>query len=255
MKLPDVAFSPVHPGQIPPNISKLPRAPKRIMQVLAKGSESLLQEAPRSWALDFQLSPTSFNSDQSNNLSSLSFENTSLGPDPFDPNARANGTGVHVDLPAAMAFRSIGYKSEGIDGLAKLGVPFNDRLGIIPNDQDGRVLGFAQEAGGGNHVPGMYAAGWVKRGPTGVIASTMMDAFSTADRITQDWHNHALFHGGPERKRGWEGVKEEAEKMGCRRVSWEDWKKIDAVEVARGKEKGKKREKFTSVKEMLAVLD
>jgi adrenodoxin-NADP+ reductase len=255
MKLSDVAFRPIHPSQLPPDISRLPRAPKRIMQVLAKGSEASLQDVTRSWSLDFQLSPTSFNPDLSNNLASLSFDKTSLGPEPFDPNARAKGTGEQVELPAEMAFRSIGYKAEAIAGLSELGVPFDDRLGIIPNDQEGRVLGLGWEEGAKQHVPGMYAAGWVKRGPTGVIASTMSDAFLTADRIADDWHAQAPFHGGSEMKTGWEAVKVEAEKRGCRWVSWEDWKKIDAVEVARGKKSGKKREKFTTIKDMLRVLD
>ncbi len=54
---------------------------------------------------------------------------------------------------------------------------------------------------------------------------------------------------------GWEGVKEEAEKRGLRRVSWQDWKKIDAEERKRGTVKGKEREKFTKLDDMLAVLD
>lgn len=255
MKLSDVAFRPIPPSQMPPDISKLPRAPKRIMQVLEKGSESSLQDVPQSWALDFQLSPTSFNPDLSNNLASLSFDKTSLEPEPFHPNARAKGTGEKIDFPANVAFRSIGYKSEAIAGLAEVGVPFDDRLGIIPNDQEGRVLGFGWKDGGKHHVPGMYAAGWVKRGPTGVIASTMSDAFLTAERIAEDWHALAPFHGGAEIKTGWEAVRVEAEKRGCRRVSWEDWKMIDAAEVARGKKSGKRREKFTTIKDMLRVLD
>lgn len=255
MKLPDVAFRPIPPAQLPPDMSKLPRAPKRIMQVLAKGSEASLEDVPRSWSLDFQLSPTSFNPDLSNNIASLSFDKTSLGPEPFSPNTRATSTGEQAELPAQMAFRSIGYKSEAIAGLSELGVPFDNRLGIIPNDQEGRVLNLEWDKGVKQHVPGMYAAGWVKRGPTGVIASTMSDAFLTADRIAEDWHGEAPFNGGAELKTGWEAVKVEAEKRGCRRVSWEDWKKIDAAEVVRGKISGKKREKFTTIKEMLRVLD
>ncbi|KFY07634.1 hypothetical protein V492_06966 [Pseudogymnoascus sp. VKM F-4246] len=255
MKLPDVAFRPIPPAQLPPDMSKLPRAPKRIMQVLAKGSEASLEKVPRSWSLDFQLSPTSFNPDPSNNLASLSFDKTSLGLEPFDPKARVTSTGEQADLSAQLAFRSIGYKSEAIAGLSELGVPFDNRLGIIPNDQEGRVLNLEWEKGVKQHVPGMYAAGWVKRGPTGVIASTMSDAFLTADRIAEDWYGKVPFNGGEEAKTGWEAVKVEAEKRGCRRVSWEDWKKIGAAEVARGQKVGKKREKFTTIKEMLRVLD
>ena len=103
----------------------------------------------------------------------------------------------------------------------------------------------------------MYCAGWVKRGPTGVIASTMEDAFSTAESIAGDWYKpfHPFLNGANGTGLGWGGVREEAEKNGCRRVSWKDWKKIDAIEKGLGQRKGKEREKFTRVEDMLAVLD
>jgi len=142
---------------------------------------------------------------------------------------------------------------------SELGIPFNDSLGIIPNDYLGRVInesGDCSELKAAKHIPGMYCAGWVKRGPTGVIASTMNDSFSTADSIAMDWHAHEPFlNKGHGSNLGWEGVKAEAENRGCRRVSWHDWKKIDAIEKGIGKRNGKEREKFTRVEDMLAVLD
>jgi len=182
----------------------------------------------------------------------MSFEKTKLSPDPFDPHTRASGTGEIVDLPSSLAFRSIGYKSEALDGLSELDISFNDRAGIIINDELGRVVNLNTET----PIPGMYCAGWVKRRPTGVIASTMSDAFSTAESITEDWYAHSQFlNNGKGSGLGWEGVKDEAKKRGCRRVSWSEWKKIDAAEKSLGQEKGKEREKFTKIEDMLAVLD
>lgn len=261
MKLSSVAFHPVDETLIPEDISKLPRPPRRIMEILKKGSSASVSSAEKSWSLDFCRSPTSFNPSVSrtSQLGSVTFEKTSLSPNPFDPAAKAVGTGELIDVPSSLAFRSIGYKSEGLPGFSDLGVPFNDRLGIIPNDQLGRVIndneGWSDY--GTKHIPGMYCAGWVKRGPTGVIASTMQDAFSTADAITEDWYSHVPFLN-PENGSsclGWDGVKEEAGKRGCRRVSWQDWQKIDSVEKGRGRSKGKEREKFTRIEDMLAVLD
>jgi adrenodoxin-NADP+ reductase len=84
----------------------------------------------------------------------------------------------------------------------------------------------------------------------------MDDAFSTAESIRMDWYGHLPFlNEGKGSGLGWEGVKEDAETKGCRRVSWQDWKKIDAAEKAVGQKKGKEREKFTKVEDMLAVLD
>jgi adrenodoxin-NADP+ reductase len=264
MKLPSVAFRPIDSTLIPHDVSRLPRAQKRIMELLKKGSETSTSSTSKSWSLDFQLSPTSFNAAGTfcERLSSVSFERTRLSPDVFDPYSKAQGTGEQVDLQAEFAFRSIGYKSEPLQGLSDLGIPFDECLGIIPNDQYGRVLNSSEGSAGSltaRHVPGMYCAGWVKRGPTGVIASTMNDAFATADVIAEDWYSHALFIGSENDhdtpRDGWAGLKGEAEKRGCRRVSWQDWELIDKAERERGKAKGKEREKFTRIEDMLAVID
>jgi adrenodoxin-NADP+ reductase len=156
----------------------------------------------------------------------------------------------------------VGYKSTALPGLSNLGVPFDSKLGIIPNDIHGRVI--SPDAGPGSltagHVAGLYCAGWVKRGPTGVIASTMQDAFTSADVIAHDWENNVPFlndtNGESQSTRlGWEGLKEEVKSKGVRPLSWADWKIIDEAERTRGKAKGKEREKFASVAEMLQVLD
>lgn len=262
VKLQSVAFYPMDESLLPGDISKLPRAPRRIMEVLKKGSSLSVSSAPKSWSLDFCFSPTTFNPSSTlpSQLGSLSFEKMELTPDPFDPAAKAQGTGKLVEIPSSLAFRSIGYKSEGLHGFSELGIPFNNRQGIIPNDQFGRVVDDSQDwsdSRTAKHIPGIYCAGWVKRGPTGVIASTMQDAFSTADAIAEDWYSHAPFLNAESGASGlgWDGIKDEAEKRGCRRVSWRDWQKIDAVEKDRGQSKGKEREKFTRIEEMLAVLD
>jgi adrenodoxin-NADP+ reductase len=106
----------------------------------------------------------------------------------------------------------------------------------------------------------MYCAGWVKRGPTGVIASTMEDAFASADIIAQDWEANVPFmntEGGESMSThlGWDGVKDEVIAKGVQPLSWKDWKVIDAAERDRGKKLRKEREKFGTVKEMLQVLN
>jgi adrenodoxin-NADP+ reductase len=99
----------------------------------------------------------------------------------------------------------------------------------------------------------------------------MTDAFDTADAIAADWESHCaaitsgasdpdhpafLNHAeGGSTGLGWSGVRQVAEKSGIRATSWRDWEEIDRVEKERGQAKGKVREKFASVEEMLAVLD
>jgi len=265
MKIPSVAFHGIDRSFYPPEIKKLPRVQKRIAEVLFKSSTAKPDEVDRSWALDFLRAPSSMNAiEGSNDLSSITFRKQEFvpGADPLDPSARVQPIDDEVTVSASLAFRSVGYKSTSLPGLTDLGVPFDSKLGIIPNDVHGRVM--SSDAGPGSltagHIAGLYCAGWVKRGPTGVIASTMQDAFTSADVIAHDWENNVPFlnnaHGvNKSTHLGWDGVKGEVEARGVRPLSWADWKSIDKAERARGEKKGKEREKFASVEEMLKALD
>ena len=84
-------------------------------------------------------------------------------------NVRAVPTDERERIPASLVLRSVGYR-----GVALPGVPFDDDRGVIPN-VDGRVVG-----AGGSPVPGLYCAGWIKRGPSGVIGTNKKDATETA---------------------------------------------------------------------------
>lgn len=257
---------------------KLPRQLKRIAELLEKGSHTPLETSHRAWQLGYLRSPAAFlpSSTLPTQLSAVGFEattykqypSTQLTPD--DPQTSLNSLRSlrvqPVSTPTSktristhLAFRSVGYLSEPLPGFPDLGVPFDQNLGIIPNDMHGRVISPARGPAGpltAGHVPGMYCAGWVKRGPTGVIASTMDDAFHTAEVIAGDWEGGAGFNSGEgARKAGWEGVKGEVERRGIRTVSWREWGVIDAEERRRGLEKGRQRVKCVSVKEMLGILD
>ena len=254
MKLPATYFAPIPRSLLPPEPSKLPRTQKRLVDLMLKHSLISPSQASKSSSLDFHLSPTSFNSAAANTtaLSSITFARTKIqGEDQFDPSAKVELTTEQEDLPAALAFRSIGYKSDALPGMKSLGIHFDTSRGIISNDYYGRVSSPSQ-SGETKVIPGMYCAGWVKRGPTGVIANTMEDAFATAEAIAKDWYSGAQFLPGGQ---GWSALKREIDDKGIRTVSWNDWCKIDAAERARGKERGKEREKFISVAEMLNVLD
>ncbi|KAF1850750.1 NADPH:adrenodoxin oxidoreductase mitochondrial precursor [Cucurbitaria berberidis CBS 394.84] len=263
MHIPPVAFEPIDPSLYPPDIKKLPRVQKRIAEVLLKGTKLSPRDSPKSWALDFLKAPISMNA-ESTHLSSVTFRRQQFAEDadPFNNLARVVPTDEEITMKASLAFRSVGYKSTPLAGLLDFGVPFDTKMGIIPNDIHGRVI--SPSLGPGNltagHMHGLYCAGWVKRGPTGVIASTMQDAFTSADVIAHDWQADVPFlndvsGGSGSTGLGWDSVKEKVIAKGIRPLSWADWKRIDEVERARGRSKGKEREKFVSVEEMLAMLD
>ncbi|GAB1319065.1 NADPH-adrenodoxin reductase [Madurella fahalii] len=272
MRLPSVAFHPIDRALVPADLTSLPRAPRRLMDILLKGSSTSPSNETKSWSLDFLLAPKAFRpspfpsppsspSSSPPRLASISFERTALSPSPFDPKAYPLATGSTLELPSSVAFRSIGYKSEPLPEFASLGIPFNERWGVISNDGQGRVLHeerTADRAMSFGNFPGLYCAGWVKRGPTGVIASTMEDAFGTADAMAGDWAAGRQFLNERDANdvTGWEGVKGEVavEGLKARVVDWAGWRRIDEAERERGRAVGKEREKFTRTGDMLAVL-
>lgn len=225
------------------------------MALLQTGSPAQASEAERSWSLDFCLSPREFVADPNrpSHVAGTTFERTALSS-PSNPHARATGTGEYVSYDSSLVFRSIGYKSIPLDGFQEAGIPFDPARGILLSDGLGRVV---QDAETRAPLPGVYCAGWVKRGPTGVIASTMEDAFATADTIASDVHRKAALLGQGEdgMRHGWEGVEADTSPSQLSRVvSWQDWQLIDQAEKAKGKLANKERIKFTSTKDMLALL-
>ena len=158
------------------------------------------------------------------------------GETPFQQAAR--GTGETFEIPCGLVFRSIGYR-----GIPIPGVPFQDSRGLIPNEA-GRVLE------DGKVHPGLYAAGWIKRGPSGIIGTNKPDSLETAKKIIEDVP-HLLPCAVPDTH----PIRELLAHRGIRVVDIAGWRKIDAAEIERGKAYGKPRERFTAVREMLEVLD
>lgn len=252
----------------------LPRPRKRLAELLLKDRPTN-PTANKSFTLDFLLSPITFNgsSPTSQKLESVELrQNTYTDPsDLSNPSASIQTISPpqKLSLTATAAFRSIGYKAEPLPGFSDISVPFDSKRGFITNHL-GRVthlpllpIGSPSPSSSPIPVPGLYVAGWAKRGPTGVIASTMEDAFSTADSILHDIEAGRIMldaRSGEEDGRGstglgWEGLRKEAEGRGIRTTSWRDWLWIDHLEREEGKKLGKEREKITSVEEMLGCLE
>ena len=164
----------------------------------------------------------------------------------------ARPTGQTVTTKAGMVVESVGYRTEPLGGGEEWQIPFDTSKGRVRNI-GGRVVDES-----GTVIPGMYAAGWAARGPVGVIASTMHDAYALASTILEDHYATSRLGGegtGPLSEVPEKGLPEEVEK-GLRDgtvVDLKRWKKIDEAEVSRARG-GKEREKFTNVQDMLEVL-
>ncbi|MGQ0620535.1 MAG: NAD(P)-binding protein [Panacagrimonas sp.] len=146
---------------------------------------------------------------------------------------QAQPTGERYTLPCGMVFRSIGYQ-----GVALTGLPFDARRCVLPNTA-GRVP----------DQPGFYATGWIKRGPSGIIGTNRACAVETVSTLMKDCADMPL-----PLKSGAESSLNLLAGRGVRAVSYADWKRIDEAELQLGQERGKPREKFTSVSAMLACL-
>ncbi|WP_329410200.1 FAD-dependent oxidoreductase [Nocardia vinacea] len=133
-------------------------------------------------------------------------------------------------LPASMVLRSIGYR-----GVPVADLPFDERTGVVPN-LSGRVVA------DGAHMPGVYVAGWIKRGPRGVIGSNRVDAQETVEQLIADFMADKLT--APQSDRA--ALNTLLAQRQPELVDREGWKAIDTSERTAGQASGRSRVKITT---------
>jgi ferredoxin--NADP+ reductase len=154
---------------------------------------------------------------------------------------QAQATDQLEELPVGLVFRSVGYR-----GVPLAGVPFDDKWGVVLNEK-GRVL----DPDTKRPLVGEYTAGWIKRGPTGVIGTNKPDAAETVAGMLEDLEaGHTLEPPEPDPAAAEALVRQRRPDF----VAYADWLRLDALEVARGRARGCPRVKFTRVDEMLDAL-
>ena len=144
------------------------------------------------------------------------------------------------ELSAGAVFRSVGYRGLPIDGL-----PFDEQRGVIPNEL-GRIVDTD-----GTTRRGHYVAGWIKRGPSGVIGTNKPCSIETAVRVLED---HALSRLSPPEAPGRAAVRAFIEERRPGHFSYADWLCIDAHETKLGQLAGRPRRKLTSDEEFREAL-
>ena len=149
---------------------------------------------------------------------------------------RAVPTGERETVSCGIVFRSVGYR-----GVALPGVPFDDRAGTVPNDR-GRVLD-----PDGERARGVYCAGWIKRGPSGVIGTNKKDATETVELLLEDARSGALPGGSGE------DLETLLDERGVAHVLYAGWEAIDEAERAAGDPHGRPRVKLRTWEELLAA--
>ncbi|XP_078439443.1 pyridine nucleotide-disulfide oxidoreductase family protein [Wolffia australiana] len=221
------------------------RRQRRVYELLAKASSSLHSVTSTQKELHFIFfrKPHQFLPSFDNRVRGVSFEKTCLAKD-FESGKRfAVGTGQFEELDAGLVLKSIGYKSVSVPGLA-----FDKQRGVVPNIK-GRVV----KANSDQTVleNGLYVVGWLKRGPTGIIATNLYCAEETVESVLEDLEK------GTERKRkqGRPGLVELLESRDIQYVTFMGWEKIDMKEKAEGIRRNRPRIKITEWGELLRVAN
>jgi ferredoxin/flavodoxin---NADP+ reductase len=239
----DVVVVPAEVALDEPSRGALERTPDRAtakkIEILQGYAARPASGKRRRLIMRFLVSPMSVVSDGAGAVAGVRLVRNRLVASPTGT-LQAAATDEFEDLSVGLVFRSVGYR-----GVPLPGVPFNESWGVILNDK-GRVL----DPDSRLPVPGEYAGGWIKRGPTGVIGTNKPDASETVACMIEDLARGT--HLRPEQPSP--AAEQMLRDRQPRYVSYADWRRLDAIEVGRGRARGRPRIKFTSVEEMLAAL-
>ena len=207
---------------------------KKIYDLFVNYSQREPSSKARKCYFQFLRSPVELQGDSQ--LERVILEHNQLSGDAFKQSAR--GTSDLYELETGILFRSIGYR-----GVEMPGVPFHESWGVFPNE-DGRITDNDVV------VPQMYTAGWIKRGPSGIIGTNRACAVGTVNALLED----VTKLDPTEAKAGREKIYSLLDSRDVQHINYQQWKTIDQVEVERGEAKGKPREKITSIEEMLSLV-
>lgn len=142
----------------------------------------------------------------------------------IDAEGRAQGTGETHVIAVDAVIRSVGYRGTPLDGL-----PFDASRSVIPNEA-GRVVGTE------GPIPGLYVAGWIKRGPTGIIGTNKKDAVQTVAALLADAADPRFLTAVLPLPSDMD-----ASLAGIDVVDIAGWRRIDAAERALGASGGRER--------------
>ena len=164
--------------------------------------------------------PVEVVADEDGHVKAVRTERTELVGD-----GSVRGTGVITTWPVEAVYRAVGYASSPIPGL-----PFDAERRVVPN-VEGRVVP-AAGAGAEEALTGIYATGWIKRGPVGLIGSTKSDAQQTIAHLVEDANAGRL--RAKTQAVGHEAMIALLEERGVEYTTWEGWELLDAYEKELG---------------------
>lgn len=207
--------------------------------------------APHKLYLHFFESPVEVKTDDEGNVTAFVTERTELTGD-----GSVRGTGKLTEWPVGAVYRAVGYKSDRQNHL-----PWDERENVLPN-VGGRVLtegptadGIAGVPGSADpeaekreRLPGVYATGWIRRGPVGLIGNTKGDANEAVANLLEDAANGIGFDPA---QPDLEAICTFLTEKGVKATTWEGWYNLDKHERELGEAEGRERKKVRNWEEMV----
>ena len=208
-----------------------------IDKVLNQWRQREVGQASRRLHLHFFAKPLEILSDGNGRVGGIRWERTAP-----DGEGGVVGTGEIRELPIQAVYRAVGYFGSPLPG-----IPFDREYGVIPN-HEGQVLFHDSETGESRQLYGVYATGWIKRGPVGLIGHTKSDAMETIKHVINDLGNWWRPESPSE-----ESVVEMLESRGIRYTDLDGWHRLDEHEQALGSAEGRVRVKVVPRDEMVDI--
>jgi ferredoxin/flavodoxin---NADP+ reductase len=205
-----------------------------IDKVLTGWRERPVGNASRRLHLHFYSSPVEVLGSESDGVTGYRYERTEP-----DGSGGVRGTGEFREVEVQAVYRAVGYFGSPLDG-----IPFDEKRGVIPN-LEGQVL---VDGSGSDLMPGVYATGWIKRGPVGLIGHTKSDAMETISHVVTDqanWWSPAH----PDEA----SVVTLLDERGVQYTNLAGWHALDQHELALGEAAGRTRVKVVPRDEMVQI--
>jgi ferredoxin--NADP+ reductase len=223
----------VHPDEVAETdgedaLSKVAKRNLGVMRQYAKGDT---ERGERHITLRFQRSPVELRGDGRVEELVLGHNELRTAEDGW---VSAHDTGDRETVPTGLVLRAVGYRGQPLDGL-----PFDERRGVIPNEQ-GKVDGVERE----------YVVGWIKRGPTGIIGTNKKDSVETVTRLLADLDSGALVRHDRD---GSADIEDWLAERQPDLVTEQGWQLIDAAERAAGEPHGRPRVKLCRTDDLLHI--
>lgn len=203
-----------------------------LMKVMNEWRTRETGKASRRLHLHFYAKPTEIVDDGNGNVAAIRYER--MEPD----NAGGvRGTGEMREIAIQSLYRAVGYY-----GSPLADIPFDEKRGVIPN-HEGQVQG-----DDGKIIPGIYATGWIKRGPVGLIGHTKSDAMETIKHVLRDQAQWWAPSSPDE-----QSVTDLLDERGVKYTDVAGWARLDEHEIALGEPQGRARIKVVDRQEMIDI--